>query len=62
MGTAYLTFILLVLQYLIGEPSDTTLDGSTNPVDELFSMPPQRRKKLAKFVGPLKDVSDATSY
>ncbi|KFZ14982.1 hypothetical protein V501_02943 [Pseudogymnoascus sp. VKM F-4519 (FW-2642)] len=36
VGIAYVTFILLVLQYLLGKSSDTNLDGSTNPIDEGF--------------------------
>ncbi|KFY02164.1 hypothetical protein V490_00594 [Pseudogymnoascus sp. VKM F-3557] len=45
VGIAYVTFILLALQYLIGKSSDTNLDGSTNPIDRGF---------LAFFWGTLK--------
>ncbi|KFY46930.1 hypothetical protein V495_02160, partial [Pseudogymnoascus sp. VKM F-4514 (FW-929)] len=36
VGIAYLTFILLILQYLVGQLSSTNLDGSTNPIDRGF--------------------------
>ncbi|KFY08186.1 hypothetical protein V492_06453 [Pseudogymnoascus sp. VKM F-4246] len=35
-GIAYVTLILLVLRYLIGDLGDTNLDGSANPIDHGF--------------------------
>ncbi|OBT78882.1 hypothetical protein VF21_02796 [Pseudogymnoascus sp. 05NY08] len=36
VGIAYVTFILLVLRFLISEPGETNLDGSTNRIDRAF--------------------------
>lgn len=63
IGTAYITFILLLLRYAMGLPKESSLDdrNSLNPVDEAFlgfiwrkvGKPPERWEPALKNVGAL---------
>lgn len=69
VGIAYVTFALLVLQYLIGKSSETNLDGSTNPIDQGFLSffwgtlklmwgLPRRWAPIGKLLPPLRKPSE----